>query len=236
VHPSDKPLYELQKIDSRIRSLEREIETLDVGERELARIREMEPRATAAAEALAAVEGALKDAELRLAATEDKHNRHRARLHSGEVKNPKELEALRMEVESLGRTRSHLDEKILTLMDEVETARAAAEEAAAKLAKARKTYEVKGQYAARHQVELESALAEARAAREPAAQAMEPAILKRYEFLAERKAGIGVERVVGNSAEACHTTYPDQVVRTLRKEEGQLFCQECGRFLVFIDD
>jgi len=135
-----------------------------------------------------------------------------------------------MEVESLGRTRSHLDEKILTLMDEVETARAAAEEAAAKLAKARKTYEVKGQYAARHQVELESALAEARAAREPAAQAIEPAILKRYEFLAERKAGIGVERVVGNSAEAATQPIPTRSCARSAKKKASSSARSAAGF------
>ena len=236
VHPLDQALYELQRIDSRIISLERESRDLDPGKRELARLSEIEAERSQVADRLGQTEGEIREAEGRLKTIEEKHNSHRRRLLSGEVKNPKELEALRVEVDSLARTRGTLEERILALMEQVDAVRPQMDEIEARLEKARKTYQVKSGHFAQRKRELEEELDALRAARGAAAAQIDPATLKRYQGITERRGGVAVERVVGNSTEACRTTLPDQVVRTLRAAEGFQFCEECGRFLVFIAD
>jgi len=135
----------------------------------------------------------VKDAELRLA-------RRISRIASGQApfrgspRTPK-TGALEDGVES-PQGRSHLDEKDLTAYDRGRD-RPPRRGAAAKAASAQ-TYEVKGQYAARHQVELESACG-ARAARtgRPSNRVRHSEALR---FLAERKAA--------SASSACSATAP----------------------------
>jgi predicted nucleic acid-binding Zn-ribbon protein len=235
VHPLEKPLYQLQQIDSQIAAAEREQARLDPGEREQARLAEIEAEAQALAEESSRLEHETRQAEARLQGVEEKHASHKKRLMSGEVKNARELEALELEVASLFQSRVRLDDQLLSLMRDADSLAARQAEVDARLAKARKTLDVKHSIYLKRKEELETQLRELRAARGPAADLLDAATLKRYQAIAERRDGIAVERVVGASTDGCHTTIPSKVIRLLREAEGFQFCEECGRFLVFID-
>jgi predicted nucleic acid-binding Zn-ribbon protein len=235
VHPLERALYELQQVDSEIAGAERELGRLDPGEREQARVDQIEAEALAAAETLSGLEGEMRKSEARLQGIEEKHASHKARLMSGDVKNPRELEALETEVESLFHSRARLDDRLLTMMGELESLQGQAAEVDARLEKARTTRRVKHETYLRRKQELETRLVELRAARVTAAERIDAPVLKKYQAIADRKGGVAVERIVAGSTEACHTTLPERVVRHLREAEGFQFCDECGRFLVFVD-
>ena len=66
-------------------------------------------------------------------------------------------------------------------------------------------------------------------------EAIDPALLARYERLRGRLQGVGVARLDGHKCTGCHLTLPgaevEQVKRQAR-EEGIAECPECDRLLV----
>jgi len=116
-------LYALQKLDSGMDALLRKFGALDKGATEKAAFDAANAAYKELDHALHAISGMLKDTELEQKAVEEKRAAEEKKLYSGTVRNPKELTAMQEEVEMLARQRSRLDEKIILLMDEVETAK-----------------------------------------------------------------------------------------------------------------
>ena len=116
------------KVDSALDLARRKFQALDQGQAEKAALdsaREIAERTSRTREETA---GDLKDAELEQQAVEKKKKDYETKLYSGKVTSPKELMDIQHEIEALGRQRGMLDERILTLMDQVETRRNEAEE------------------------------------------------------------------------------------------------------------
>src|SRR5690349_3133074 len=123
-------LYALQEVDSALMLATRQYQALDPGRAEQAAAETAQVLHDRLLKALHETEGNLKDSELEQLAVEKKKKDFETKLYGGMVQNPKELSAMQDEIEALGRQRGRLDERILTLMDELETRRT--EEAAAK--------------------------------------------------------------------------------------------------------
>src|SRR5438128_1871815 len=67
------------------------------------------------------------NAELEEKSVEEKKAAVSKKLYEGKIVNPKELAAMEQEIEMFGRQRGRLDERILLLMDEIETTTAEVE-------------------------------------------------------------------------------------------------------------
>src|SRR5690242_16149126 len=113
-------LLRLQDLDSRIDALRREKAALDSG----AALKEERDRAVAAAADAEArlhqLQAEQASAELELQSLEQKTATVRKKLYDGKVTIPKELTAMEHEIEMFGRQRGRLDERILTLMDDIQ--------------------------------------------------------------------------------------------------------------------
>jgi predicted nucleic acid-binding Zn-ribbon protein len=225
-------LEAIQTLDTQIDRLKRERARLDDGS---ALRREMEARRQAhvAAEAkLRDLKTRMTDAELQLAGIEEKKKSFERRLYEGKVTNPKELQAIEKEIEMLGRQRGRLDETILTLMEEIESATADLSRATA----ARQTSETAWSEAdARFRAEaarLDVALADLTPRRHRAAEAIEPATLRRYNDLRARGGGLAVAHVEDNICSGCHTRLPAMIVRRAQEGASYVFCENCSRFLL----
>lgn len=224
-------LYALQQVDSALALAQRKYRALDPGRAEQ----------TAAESARQAYEHLsqthhetvrdLRDAELELKTVESKKKEFEAKLYGGKVQAFKELEAIQQEIEALGRQRGRLDEKILILMEQVETQRAQEAEAkatldAAESALAQKQAEYKA--AARALAEQIRGLT---AEREKRAAVVPPPLLKRYDALRAAKQGIGIARIEDGLCGACHTSLPANLIRAVEETESVETCENCGRML-----
>lgn len=157
------------------------------------------------------------------------------RLYSGTIANPRELQALQADIDSLKRRASGLEDDAIALLEAREPfdAELAALEA--------RRGELEGRAA-----ELRSRLAEAeaaidaevaaeQAAREAAAGAVGPALLARYEELRARREGVGAARLeAGGRCSGCNLQLPAVEVARIKREppEAVVYCEHCGRILV----
>jgi predicted nucleic acid-binding Zn-ribbon protein len=212
---------ELQKLPVEIETIDRAIAALEAREKE----------AQATLEKLLA---ARRETEHAMREHEDHLKKSRATQSL--VKTNEEYTAMLKETANLETQIGEDEERILVLMDEIEVAQkeaAAATEAFktehAKRAGERKALEDRS-------AELTSEV-EALTRKKPGLLAeITPALVKRYERVAERFGDLAVTRVEQEHCGACRQQLPPQVAVEVRKNDQFLTCQACGRILVYYAD
>jgi len=157
-----------------------------------------------------------------------------ARLYSGEVSSPRELQALQADVEQVRRHQRTVEDQQLSFMErreplddrlralEAELAAATADESAARAALT----------AAEAAVDVE--IGDETDARTGIATELDAALLTQYERRREQANGVGAARLVGMTCQGCHLTIPATEAERVRKApEGAIsFCDNCGCILV----
>jgi len=226
-------LYRLQQVDSELLQTEERLKTLDPGAALSARAEEAEAALAAARGELASRQSRLRDLELELQSTVARRKHMEAEMYSGRVRNPKELAAMQEDVAMLDRHAHHLEDVILTLMEEVETlqARVRALDEAAGRARAELVRHLEARQ--RQQETLQAALQTLRREREQVIGQIDEELLRRYDRIRERLGPLAVVAVRRGVCEGCHVAIPEGRMRRLQEEEDLLLtCEGCGRILV----
>ena len=205
-----------------------ELAEVELAEAELATRRaSVEERATDLARSQKRLEDEIASVEAKRAETD-------ARLYSGTITAPRELQALQDEVSALGRRTSDLEDElldVLTATEPVDEARAALDGEAAALAARRADVESR-LAAAEDEIGAEVASVEAR--RQEAAADLSPEQLSEYERRRSSLGGIAIARLVGTSCGGCHLTLSAVEIDRIRKlsPDELVACEECDRLLV----
>ena len=225
-------LYSLQEVDIEIRQLQRKLQELDPGRVEEAALQAAQTQFQKVNSVTTMTERDLRDAELELQTVETKKKDTEKRLYSGSIRNPKELDSMQHEIDALGRQRSSLDEKILTLMDTFEEHRKAQLEAKQALEQAELTYQARKKLYQATRNRYENELTQLAQHRQELASDIEDSWLKRYDIWRKQHAGVALSRVVKGDCEACRTSLPLTLVERITKTDAVAFCENCGRVLV----
>ena len=192
-----------------------------------AALSEVGDRAAAAAKAQRRLEGELSLVEARVAELD-------ARLYSGAITVPRELQALQGEGEALRARRSTLEDEVLEAM----AGREPLDAEVASLAQRREQLDADG-------ARLRAAVAEAQAgvdrelageleARKAAAGDIPADLAGLYEQLRARLGGVAAAPLVNGRCGGCHLALPATEVDRLRKEPAETLvrCEQCERILV----
>jgi uncharacterized protein len=157
-----------------------------------------------------------------------------ARLYSGTVSSPKELQAMQADIDMLHRRRSDLEDEELEVMEQREALdaeiatldrtiadlRAAATALAATI--------VDGEAAIDGEIERETA------ARTDLAKPIAESLLRDYGRRRVQNRGAGAARLVGTTCQACHLTIPSTEAEKIRRGAGSVvaYCDNCSAILV----
>jgi len=163
---------------------------------------------------------------------EDKTAREEQRMFSGSVANPKELSALQAEVESLKRRRSDLEEGLLEVMVQGESATETWQRLHSERETTASTAKRLAEAVATIKSEIDGELASHRDRRETILPDVPDNVLSLYDRLREQKGGIGAAALVGGTCEGCHTQLSNKEVERLRAAGGLQRCENCRRILV----
>lgn len=157
-----------------------------------------------------------------------------AKLYSGTVTNPRELQDLQEEIESLGRRISILEDQELEVMVEVDPVEARLAELATAADEQRGALDAAETALTAAEAELGAESDAERARRAEAAAPVPDDLLGTYEKLRGARGGIGVARLVGAQCGGCHLTLSAMEADRMRKlPDGEYgHCEECGRILV----
>lgn len=154
-------------------------------------------------------------------------------MYSGQVRGPRELEALQLETVSLKRRQDELEDQIIEVMELTEPVVAERNRlgedrtrAAAELG----SLETELQAA---EAEIDAELAEVGEQRVSASESIDGALLDSYEQLRSRLGGVAVARLVGSNCTGCHLTIPAvEIDRIKRAPDNEVVYCDCGRMLV----
>lgn len=223
-------LYELQQLDDQIRAGKQRLGEVLRAQKETEALTAARAQAAAAAKKLQQWQTRHTDLRLELGSVNEKAKRSEQRLYSGNVKNPKELNDLQLEIEALGRRRRAIEDEMLEAMimvEESEVEKTAADE---QLAAIEAGWQKDQANLKQEQNELALRLNQLLGRREQQARKADPQLLKSYTTLAQKKNGIAVAGLRDNTCLGCRLSLPAHRVKDAR--EGKLiYCDNCGRIL-----
>jgi uncharacterized protein len=227
-----KTLLALQQIDSHIQRLKKTLTSMDDGAKLKAAAVSAEQAHAEGVKTLHTAQGNLKDSELKLTALEAKLKSYKDKFYQGTVTNARELTNIEKEIDALGRQRSDLDGKILVMMETVENQEQVVKSLSETAVKDRAAYDA--HYAAYldRKSSLSKELAATSAKRPEAVAAVtNAALLKRYEELRPRSAGMAIAPIVEGACGGCHMKLPSFQVTKVKQGEELQNCENCGRML-----
>jgi uncharacterized protein len=157
-----------------------------------------------------------------------------AKLYSGAVTVPRELEAMQHEGAAMRERRATLEDEVLEAMGSRETV----DDQVADLRRRRDELDARGASlrvaVAEAQAEVDRELAVEVAARQEAATAIPADVTALYEQLRSRLGGVAAAPLVNGRCGGCHLALPATEVDRLRKEPPDTLvrCEQCERILV----
>lgn len=226
-------LNAVQQLDTRIQRAKRSQSTLDNGTAATAQSESARALAESKRTELHHRSGELKDTELKVATLETKRKSYQQKLYQGTVTHAKELANIEKEIDSLGRQISDFEGRILELMEQTEQAQAnaAGAEAQAVAAEGHRADTVSA-FRARYE-ELNLEITDLTRQRQEAVLGVEDkALLKRYDDIRAKAAGVGIARLDGNACGGCHMTLPSMLVKAVKECVQAQVCDNCGRLML----
>lgn len=228
-------MYELQKVDLTWAKVRRRLLEIQKRLGESNELKEARAQVEATEAELLKWQTQQQDSELESRALTERVKDADKQLMSGEISNPKELEAMQANADSLKRQRATVeDASVEALMN--------ADELRVKLEEQRKTVESleeewkSGQDILRaEESKMKKNYVLLKRKRDSVGKTMDPALLEKYEAMRKRRGGIAVAVVNGQECGACHVSLPTGVVSALQANRDELvLCTSCGRYLVQI--
>lgn len=153
------------------------------------------------------------------------------RLYEGSVRNPKELEDLQQDIESLKRRRSGLEDEALEAMGALEQAQQSLAEAERELQELTESSQAEQEELRARQASLTDEIAALEGRRDEQASGMEGRLLSLYEQLRSTRQGQAVAKVRGGACQGCRISLPMNLLQRARSGNDIVQCVSCERIL-----
>ncbi|MET0628903.1 MAG: C4-type zinc ribbon domain-containing protein [Acidimicrobiia bacterium] len=157
-----------------------------------------------------------------------------ARMYSGEISSPRELQAMQADVEQLQRHQRDVENRELEVMEQREPLDAElATLAERQTAVAAELAELGASLADAERV-IDAEMEVERDARGALTVDLDPNLVAAYERRRDTVQGVGVARLVGTTCQGCHLSIPAIEAEQIKKApEGSIaYCDNCGCILV----
>jgi hypothetical protein len=224
-------LYRLQQVDLQIDQITARLDAIRQTLENDAEIRQARENFETARQEKFQKEHALREAETATREQRLKIEQTEARLYSGLVKNPKELQDLQSETAALKRHLATLEERELEAMIAAEEAEEHFQHATKLLEEIKLYRNEQLQQLLDEQSALEKKLAQLNAERTATCSALTGGLLSTYEGLRQQRHGVAVAQVSDNSCAACGTTLTAALQQAARSTSQLAHCPTCGRIL-----
>lgn len=225
-----KILVELQKIDSEIFRLKKELGSHPALQKDLeAAFEKKKAQTKAAEESLKAAQLQQKQKEGDLAQREEKILKLQGQLY--QLKSNKEYSAMELEIKGLKADKSLLEEDILRLLDSVDAAKGALAKEKERLAGEEKRHLADVAELKKKSEALQAQIASEEEKRKTYTPNIEPRSLSQYERILKSRDGLALVPVIHNACGGCHLGLPPQVVNETQQSEKWIVCESCARIL-----
>ena len=224
-------LYRLQELDLEIRRCHDRIAEIDM------QLADDEEVKTARSD-LESKEKQLADARLANSSADHVVGSQRGKientektLYGGSVTNPKELEDLQLESESLKRYLDTLEDRLLEVMVALEEAELKHDQASQKLTQLIVRKSGENDLLNADRLDLLSTIERTEIEREPALSNISAEDLKTYEKFRQRFGGIALALIHEGSCGVCGVDLARSIEQDIRSGNTLVYCEQCGRIL-----
>lgn len=153
------------------------------------------------------------------------------KLYQGSVRNPKELEDLQQDIDSLKRRRSQLDDEALAAMEALEEAQQALRRARAELEELERRHGAEQEELRARKRALEREIEESQARRGEQVSEVDEVLLRLYDRIAATRQGRAVAKVEGGACQGCRISLPTNLIQRARTGNDTVQCSSCERIL-----
>jgi predicted nucleic acid-binding Zn-ribbon protein len=163
-----------------------------------------------------------------------RRTRDRDRMDQGLISNPKDLERMQHELETLERRISTLEDEELEVMEQLEEAQSILDALQRQVASADERLSELVATRDRRTAEIDRELDAVIAERAPAVEGMPDDLLALYEKLRANRKGVGAAELRQRRCSGCQLTIDNAEIEVIRKAPSDLVirCEECSRILV----
>jgi uncharacterized protein len=163
-----------------------------------------------------------------------RRTRDRDRMDQGLISNPKDLERMQGELESLERRITTLEDEELEVMARLEDAQKDLDGFAAQVEAADERLAALKSARDERTAAIDADLASIEAERRPAAEALPADLIALYDKLREAKGGVGAALLRARECGGCRLALDAHEIQEIRAlpEDAVVRCQECQRILV----
>ena len=225
-------LYRLQEVDLNTAQTRRRLQEIAAALTDSSAVQAAQAQAEAARQALLPLRQRSRSLDLETQSNVEKTRTADERLYSGAVKNPKEMQDLQQEIDSLKKWRGELETQLLETIFATEEAEAALGVAEAALAQAAAMWENAHRGLLAEQADLKSRLEHNRQRRERALSELTPESLRIYDTLKAKKHNQPIALMQGATCGICGVAQNMAVEREARQGFQLAYCTNCGRVLV----
>lgn len=165
-----------------------------------------------------------EDLQAKAAVAEDK-------LYGGGVKNPKELASFQEQLKSYQAKIKGLDDKTLTIMEEIETVERGLVTRRDELAGMEQEWQAEQESLRREQSELNATLVELENKRNELASGVEKPTLDLYNALRQKRQGKAIAKVEQGICQGCRIALPMSELQRVKTGQTIVQCGSCERIL-----
>ena len=227
-----RALYRIQEIELAVIERRKRIKEIDAQLEDNEVITQAQAGLDAAQAKLDVVLKQFKDLETQIETVVTKQKATETRLYGGNVKNPKELQDMQKEIESLTRRRSDLDDKLLEVMVERDEASEYAELNREELKQVTDTWETQHADLLAEKEQLTTESDKLMEDRKIALKDVQPEAMKEYNSLRGSKANRPMAGLEDKSCTVCGIEQNGAIISAVNKGDSLVKCQNCGRILV----
>lgn len=224
-------LFRLQQIDTQMDQARARLEAIRAALENDLELRAASERLASAEKTHREAERAQRQAEAEVQALRIKIEQAESSLYSGNVRNPKELQDLQLDVASLKKHLVVLEDRLLEAMLDTETAASALTEARAALTQTESSRGDQARSLTAERADLTRGLERLEAERRAAAAPLDAKLLEQYDSLRLERRGLAVAAVSDGACAACGTTLTPAQQQTARSGGQIARCPTCRRIL-----
>jgi len=224
-------LYKIQQIDLEVARLQQALAQLDTGAELERRIGALEAEQAELRRRQEAFENESLDCELEIRTLEEKRDRFNSQLYGGRVSNPRQLHDLEEEVAMLGREIRKVEDRLLELMEALESLRSQIAARESQLGQLTQALQQARAVHAETSGRLATELSQFEAQRQEEVSKVSAGALRRYDQIRLRSGNLGLVRVTGSDCPGCHIGLPSETIKQLKAGKAALTCDNCARLL-----
>ncbi len=225
-------LLRMHEIDSMYDKIRRRLLSLRKAVGGSAKLNELREQVESIDAELNSARSEQQDMELESRSLTERIRESEKNLMSGELSNPRELEALQTSIDSMKSLRTELEDKSVERLVMADSLQGTLKEKQEALAELEQRWAV-------HKTALETETDQRkkeyvylRKARVKVSELLSPDNLELYEHLRRRKNGVAVARLEEENCGACHTQVAIGILNNVRYSDELLNCPSCGRILL----